>query len=96
MDFSEALQCLKAGALLQCEGWNGKGMFVYLVAGSTFKSTRPPLDFIYPAGTEVTYLPHVDLRTADGKHVPWLVSQTDLLADDWRMLEQHEMTGRDA
>ena len=84
MDFGKALQLIKAGKLLRRQGWNGKGMFIYLVAGSTFKVSRPPLSNIFVEGMEVTYLPHIDMRTADGKHVPWLASQTDLLAEDWQ------------
>ena len=38
---------------------------------------------IYPEGTEINYLPHIDMKTADGKVVPWLASQTDVLAEDW-------------
>lgn len=29
------------------------------------------------------HLPHVMMKTADNQHVPWLCSQTDLLAEDW-------------
>ena len=83
MDFSMALQHLKAGGLAQRAGWNGKKMFVYLVAGSTFQVNRAPLNKIFPEGTEINYCPHIDMRTADGKCVPWLASQTDILADDW-------------
>jgi hypothetical protein len=42
-----------------------------------------PLLGIYPEGTVIDYCPHIDMRTADGKIVPWLASQTDVLADDW-------------
>jgi hypothetical protein len=83
MNFSEALYHIKAGGRFQRAGWNGKGMYIYLVQGSTFKVKRSPLDEFYKPDEEVTYLPHVDMRTADGKHVPWLCSQTDMLADDW-------------
>jgi hypothetical protein len=86
MNFSEALTLIKSGSRMSREGWNGKGMFVFLVPGSTFKVNRPPLLGIYPEGTEINYLPHVDMKTADGKIVPWLVSQTDLLADDWGLV----------
>jgi hypothetical protein len=82
-DFSWALLQLKMGLKVSRSGWNGKGMFLFLVAGSTFKVNRAPLLGIYPEGTEINYCPHVDMRTADGKIVPWLASQTDLLADDW-------------
>ena len=83
MNFSEALDNVKEGKKISREGWNGKGMFLFLVQGSTFKVNRPPLLGIYPEGTEITYCPHIDMKTADNKVVPWLASQTDILADDW-------------
>lgn len=64
-------------------GWNGKGMFLFLVPGSTFVVNRPPLLGIYPDGTVINYHAHVDMKTTDDKIVPWLCSQTDLLATDW-------------
>ena len=86
-DFSEALFRLKEGFPQQRMGWNGKGMYVYLVHGSKFTTPRPPLDQFYAPGTEIEYLPHIDMKTADGKHVPWLASQTDILAEDWQDYE---------
>lgn len=83
MDFSEALQRIKAGQRVARQGWNGKDMFVFLVPGSTFEVNRPPLLGIYPEGAVIDYQSHVDMRTADGTIVPWLASQSDLLADDW-------------
>lgn len=87
MDFSRALPCLKEGEKLTRAGWNGKGMFIFLVQGSTFKVNRAPLLGIYPEGTEIVYHPHIDMRTADGQIVPWVASQSDLLADDWQMTD---------
>lgn len=84
--FSVALENLKYGKRVARSGWNGKGMFVFLVLGSTFKVNRPPLLGIYPEGTEVKYLSHIDMKTAEGSVVPWLASQTDLLADDWMIV----------
>ena len=84
MNFGQALEALKAGQLVQRAGWNGKGMFLYLVAGSKFTVSRAPLLGIFPEGTTIDYSPHIDMRTADGKCVPWLASQTDILADDWQ------------
>lgn len=68
-------------------GWNGKDMFIFLVPGSHFMVNRPPLLGIYPEGTVIDYHAHVDMRTADGKIVPWLCSQSDLLATDWQIAE---------
>jgi len=86
-DFSWALLHIKAGSKVAREGWNGKGMFIYLVPGSTFQVNRPPLLGIYPEGTTINYLSHIDMRTATGHCVPWLASQTDILADDWEVIE---------
>jgi len=83
MTFGDALFLLKQGGKVARIGWNGKGMFLFLVPGSVFKVNRPPLLGIYPEGTEINYCPHVDMKTADGKIVPWLASQTDVLAEDW-------------
>jgi len=87
MNFSEALDDLKMGEQVCRKGWNGIGMFLFLVEGSTFKVNRPPLLGIYPEGKQVTYHPHVDMKTADGSIVPWLCSQTDMLAEDWQVVE---------
>lgn len=87
LSFGAALNFLKEGRKLARAGWNGKGMFVFLVPGSTFKVNRAPLLGIYPEGTEIRYHAHVDMKTADGQVVPWLASQTDLLAEDWQLVD---------
>jgi hypothetical protein len=83
MDFGQALASLKAGNKVARIGWNGKNMFLFLVPGSKFIVNRPPLLGIYPEGTEISYHAHIDMRTACGMVVPWLCSQTDMLAEDW-------------
>ena len=83
MNFSTALDAIKNGSRVARQGWNGKGMFIFLVPGSVFLVNRPPLLGIFPEGTEVRYHAHVDMKTADGQIVPWLCSQTDLMAEDW-------------
>jgi len=85
MDFSQALTALKDGKRVARVGWNGNGMFLYLVAGSHFTVNRKPLLGIYPEGTEIDYHAHIDMKTAQGDCVPWVASQTDLLADDWTL-----------
>jgi len=82
--FGQALDALKAGKRVSRAGWNGKGMFLFLVPGSSFEVSRPPLMGIYPKGTRVNYHAHIDMRTATGEIVPWLASQTDMLASDWQ------------
>jgi len=87
MTFGNAIHMLKQGKKVARQGWNGKGMFLFLVPGSVFKVNRAPLLGIYPEGTEINYHAHIDMKTADDKVVPWLASQTDMLAEDWVIVE---------
>ena len=87
LTFGLAIELLKKGAKVARAGWNGKGMFLFLVPGSTFTVNRAPLLGIYPEGTQINYCPHIDMKTADDKVVPWLASQTDVLAEDWVVVE---------
>lgn len=93
-DFSEALRRLKDQTMphrkLARAGWNGKGMWVVRQDGypegiainlNTADATG------LPEGTVMRFLPYLMMRTADGAFVPWLVSQTDALAEDWVELE---------
>lgn len=86
MNFSQALVSIKEGHKVRRKGWNGKGMFLFLVKEFTFKVNRKPLLDIYPAGTEIKHHSHIDMKIADNTIVPWLASQTDLLAEDWEVL----------
>ena len=70
MDFSNALNVLKSSDRVCRAGWNGKGMWLEL--------QRPD------AGSKMS-LPYIYMKTAGGELVPWVASQTDLLADDWEI-----------
>jgi hypothetical protein len=87
LDFGQALVALKLGQKVARAGWNGKDMFLFLVPGSVFKVNRPPLMGIYPEGTEITYQPHIDMKTVQNTVVPWLASQSDVLAEDWYQVQ---------
>jgi hypothetical protein len=86
MTFGHAVEMLKQGHKVARAGWNGKGMFLFLVPGSRFKVNRPPLLGIYEEGTEINYHAHIDMKTAQDTVVPWLASQTDVLAEDWTVI----------
>ena len=83
MTFGEAVEALKEGYKVARFGWNGKGMFLFLVKGSTFTVDREPLRSIMGVGTQVQYHAHIDMKTAQGYVVPWLASQVDILSEDW-------------
>jgi len=85
-DIGWAVRQLRNGMPVGREGWNGKGMFLYLVAGSHFSVTCTPLTGIYPAGTVLDYREHIVMRTDQGDFVPWVCSQSDLLAADWDLV----------
>ena len=70
MNFSRALEEMKAGFRLAREGWNGKGMWVAMWSPS-------------PNGEPVD-VPFLIMSTAQGTTVPWTPSATDLFAEDWR------------
>ena len=87
-EFEEALKLIKSGHLMTREGWNGEGMFVFLVPGSTFEVNRAPLLGIFPMGTVINYHPHIDMKYADGTVGVWLASMGDLLANDWVVVQK--------
>jgi len=68
MNFSKALAYLKEGVAIARSGWNGKNMF---------------LELQVPDANSKMTLPYIYMRTAQGDLVPWLASQTDILAEDW-------------
>ncbi len=87
LNFGHALFLLKQDNRLFRAGWNGKNMFIYLVEGSEFKVNRAPLNVHYAMGTKISYCPHIDMKTADGSCVPWVPSQSDMLAEDWGVID---------
>lgn len=72
MNFGQALQALKNGSKVSRNGWNGKNMWLALQV---------------PDANSKMSLPYIYMFTADAKLVPWLASQTDVLAEDWGMVE---------
>lgn len=68
MNFGNALDVLRAGGRVSRPGWNGKNMWLRIQ---------------YPETSSKMTLPYIYMKTADNNLVPWLASQTDLLAEDW-------------
>lgn len=75
MDFGDALNALKSGLAVARVGWNGRGMWLRLQRPDAHsKMTLPYIYIEYPAGHPAY---------PAGARVPWLASQTDMLALDW-------------
>lgn len=72
LTFGQALEHIKNGVKMQRIGWNGKNMYIAYV---------PATGVMYE---EHEMLPWIGMKTADNKFVPWLASQTDILANDWQ------------
>lgn len=80
LTFEQALTHIKNGIYMQRSGWNGKGMYLFLVSDWTVHSKVKPENNLQPH----IQSPWICMRTADFHLVPWLASQTDLLANDWQ------------
>lgn len=88
LKFGDAIEALKAGKKVCRAGWNGKGMWLYLVPGSTFKVAEGrPLAKHIPVGEDVVYNSHIDMKAADGSHFVWNPNQLDMLSEDWQIVE---------
>ena len=85
MTFGLAIEALKKGKRVARAGWNGKGMWLALIDGDRWGigGTAP---YDVPGGAHITHASFIGMRTADQKFVPWLASQTDVLAEDWQIV----------
>ena len=85
MDFGQALIQLREGFKVQRIGWNGKGMWISLVPGDQWGLGSGQN---YDSGhISSKLLPWIGMKTAGGEFVPWLASQTDILATDWQIVD---------
>jgi hypothetical protein len=88
LTFGLAIEAMKTGHSVARAGWNGKGMFLYLVGSGRYPPSTPAGQAIaaeQPDGL-VPYLPYIAMKTVQGDVVPWLASQTDILAEDWSIV----------
>lgn len=96
--FGWAIEQLKAGNRVARNGWNGKGMWLSIscdgsreVAAENFWSPHNA-EFARQNGGNALVLPAITMKTVDstGREailMGWLASQTDMLADDWVLVE---------
>lgn len=77
-DIGKAIELMRAGNRVRRDGWNGKGMWLALqIPDANSKMTLPYIYIEYPVG-HVAY--------PNGSRVPWIASQTDILAHDWEIV----------
>lgn len=96
MNFGKATDAMQHGHKVARKGWNGKGMFIYLVGKSKVKieqlrnEAAVALDSTNERnrGKVITIGAHIDMKAADGSIVVgWLASQSDMLAEDWEVVK---------
>lgn len=80
MNFGQAIESLKQGKKVARSGWNGKRMYLYLADGELLTDAIGDDNF--------PFVDSVVMKTADDKYcIGWLASQTDMLAEDWHIVE---------
>jgi hypothetical protein len=84
--FQGALSALKDGRRVARAGWNGKGMFLYLVPANSYPAQTGAAKAYFGENALVPYGAYLAMKTAQENVVPWLASQTDILAEDWEVL----------
>lgn len=77
--FGQAIELLKSGYKLARKGWNGKGMYITYVSPDQWQVDKYE--------SHLNSLPWVGMKTANDSFVPWLASQSDILAEDWVLAE---------
>lgn len=84
MDFGRAIQLLKVGQRVQRQGWNGKNQYIELATNISYKN----------ANNEIVNVEHdaignkaIAFVGTSGVQLGWLASQADMLAEDWRIVE---------
>ena len=88
MDFGKAIESLKAGKRVARAGWNGKGMWLELISGRDVQISNHGFGLCNEHDHDwrdrvPLMLSWIGMKTADNGFVPWLASQTDMLAEDW-------------
>lgn len=86
LNFGQALEALKSGNKVSREGWNGKEMYIFIIGTDSSQVGIGGWTYTNGKNDNLPLLPFIAMKTADDKVVPWLASQTDILAEDWNIL----------
>lgn len=89
MTFGQAVEALKDGRKVSRQGWNGKDMFLYYVPAASYpaqRNSKATMQGVFP-DDKVPYCAYIAMKTAQNNVVPWLASQTDMLSEDWIVVD---------
>lgn len=87
MPFGLAVEAMKQGMRVARAGWNGQGMFVYLVPAASYPAQTGVAKAFFGDGALVPYRQYMALKTAQGDVATWAPSGSDALAEDWYILD---------
>lgn len=97
LNYGQAIEALKQGKKVSRKGWNGKGMFIFRRPSDTLKKDfihkvkslpEEVKKFLIEQNRDIDFLDYLCMWSADGKVVNgWLASQTDMLSNDWCVLD---------
>ena len=90
MNFGQAVEALKKGERVARKGWNGKGMYAVYMPGypegiAVNEVTRKQHNL--PEGSVLKYRPYLQLWTAQKDVAMWTPSGSDILAEDWEVID---------
>ena len=84
MNFGKAIDLLKEGKKVSSKGWNGKNQYIELATNISYKN----------ADGEIININHKTMGNkaiafvgTSGVQIGWLASQSDMLSDDWELIE---------
>lgn len=87
MTFGQALEVLKSGFKVARLGWNGAGQFVYLVPAASYPARTDVAKEHFGADAMVPYRAYLALKTTQGDVATWAPSCSDVLTQDWCVVE---------
>ena len=84
-DFGIAIKLIKEGKKVQREGWNGKNQYIELATGISYKNNDEEIVNVFHNDIESKAIAFVG---TSGVQLGWLASQADMLAEDWKIVEE--------
>lgn len=87
LDFGQAINAAKCGKRVARAGWNGQGMFAYIVPEACYPAQTRVAKEHFGENALVPYRAYWALKTAQGDIATWAPSGSDSLAEDWMILD---------
>ena len=84
MNFGKALDFLKEGKKVSRKGWNGKNQYIELATNISYKNVDGEIININhkTMGNKA-----ISFVGTSGVQIGWLASQSDMLSDDWELID---------